>query len=92
MRTRSIATVLAATLAAAVSISAAQTSAPAGKSDAAEKHRQEDIAKHRRMAQAHEEAAKCLAAGEKETVCHERMRAACQGIAIGKYCGMRHSH
>lgn len=69
----------------------AQTQAPA-KSDAAEKHRQEDIAKHRKMAQAHEAAAKCLESTEKEATCHEKLRADCQGIAIGKFCGMRHAH
>ena len=59
---------------------------------AADKHRQEDIAKHRTLAQAHEAAARCLESGEKETVCYDKMRAACQGIAIGKFCGMRHGH
>ena len=67
-------------------------SGAAGATTAADKHRQEDIAKHRKLAQAHEDAARCLESGEKETVCHDRMRTACQGIAIGKYCGMRHSH
>lgn len=73
----------------------AQTKAPAkapAKSDAAEKHRQEDITKHRKMAQAHEAVAKCLESGEKEAACHEKLRADCQGIAIGKFCGMRHGH
>jgi hypothetical protein len=44
------------------------------------------------MARAHEEAAKCLESGEKESVCHERLREACKGIAVGRYCGMRHAH
>lgn len=79
------------------SVSLAQGSAPApaaapAKVSSADKHRQEDIAKHRKIAQAHEDAARCLESGEKETVCHDRMRTACQGLAIGKYCGMRHSH
>ena len=55
-------------------------------------HRKEDIAKHRQMARAHEEAAKCLESGEKESVCQERLRAACTGIAVGRFCGMRHAH
>lgn len=55
-------------------------------------HRKDDIAKHRQMARAHEEAAKCLESGEKESACHERLRAACKGIAVGRYCGMRHAH
>jgi len=57
-----------------------------------EPHRREDIAKHRQMARAHEDAARCLESGEKETVCAERLRAACTGIAVGRYCGMRHAH
>lgn len=69
----------------------AQTKAPA-KSEAADRHRQEDVAKHRKLARAHDEAAKCLESGEKESVCHEKMRATCAGIAIGKFCGMKHSH
>jgi hypothetical protein len=68
--------------------SKASSTAPAGKSD--DKHRLEDIAKHRRIAQAHEQAARCLEAGEKESACHDKLRTACQGIAVGKYCGMRH--
>jgi hypothetical protein len=83
-----------------VPVAPAQTSAAAGKSATSrtagtpseEKHRDEDIATHRQMARAHEEAAKCLESGEKESVCHERLRAACKGIAVGRYCGMRHGH
>jgi hypothetical protein len=59
---------------------------------AEDKHRQDDIAKHRQMARAHEEAAKCLESGAKESVCQERLRTACAGIAVGRYCGMRHTH
>lgn len=59
---------------------------------AADAHRKEDIARHRQMARAHEEAARCLETGEKESVCHERLRQACKGIAVGRYCGMRHEH
>lgn len=55
-------------------------------------HRKEDIAKHRVIAAAHEAAARCLEKGEKEATCHEALRKACQGVAVGKYCGMRHSH
>lgn len=55
-------------------------------------HRREDIAKHRQMSRAHEDAARCLESGEKENVCAERLRAACSGIAVGRYCGMRHAH
>lgn len=59
---------------------------------AAEAHRKDDIARHRQMARAHEEAARCLESGEKESVCQERLREACKGIAVGRYCGMRHAH
>lgn len=63
---------------------------PAGSRAAEEAHRKEDIAKHRQMAQAHDEAARCLERGEKESLCQERLQAACKGIAVGRYCGMRH--
>lgn len=52
----------------------------------------EDIASHRIMAQAHENAAKCLEAGRGEKACHEELARACKGVAVGKYCGMRHKH
>jgi hypothetical protein len=68
----------------------AAKSAPAKGAD--DVHRRDDITKHRQMARAHEEAARCLESGEKEGVCQERLRAACSGIAVGRYCGMRHAH
>lgn len=52
----------------------------------------EDIARHRAMAAAHEAAAKCLEAGKGEKVCHAELQTACKGLAIGRYCGMRHVH
>ncbi len=52
----------------------------------------EDIAAHRRIAAAHEKAAKCLEAGKKEKECHAHLATECKEIAIGKYCGMRHRH
>jgi hypothetical protein len=55
-------------------------------------HRKADIGKHRAIAAAHEGAAKCLEAGKTEKVCHEELRNACKGLAIGKYCGMKHEH
>jgi hypothetical protein len=55
-------------------------------------HRNEDIAKHRQMARAHEDAARCLEAGEKESACQAKLREACKGVAVGPYCGMRHGH
>ena len=53
---------------------------------------QEDIARHRAMSAAHEAAAKCLESGKKEDVCVKELTAACKGLAIGKYCGMKHVH
>jgi hypothetical protein len=52
----------------------------------------EDITRHRAMAAAHEAAAKCLESGKKEDMCLKELQAACKGLAIGKYCGMRHQH
>ena len=49
-----------------------------------------DIAAHRTMAHAHENAAKCLEAGKPEKECHEQLQKDCKGTGIGKYCGMRH--
>jgi hypothetical protein len=51
-----------------------------------------DIARHRAMAAAHEAAAKCFEAGKKEDVCLKELQASCKGLAIGKYCGMKHEH
>ena len=53
---------------------------------------QEDVQRHRAMAAAHEAAAKCLEAGRGEKACYAELAVACKGLAIGKYCGMRHAH
>jgi hypothetical protein len=53
-------------------------------------HTKEDIRRHRMMAAAHEAAAKCLESGKDEDVCNAELAKACQGIAYGKYCGMKH--
>lgn len=58
----------------------------------ADKEIKEDIARHRAMAAAHEAAAKCLESGKGEDVCQKELQAACKGLAIGKYCGMKHAH
>jgi hypothetical protein len=50
----------------------------------------EHIAKHEKIAAAHTEAAKCLREGKSEKVCEAPLQQACKGIAIGKYCGMKH--
>lgn len=57
-----------------------------------DKERQDDAKRHRAMAAAHEGAAKCLEARKDEKVCMAELQAACKGLAIGKYCGMRHVH
>ena len=57
-----------------------------------DKETQEDIQRHRAMALAHETAAKCLESGKKEEVCQKDLQAACKGLAIGKYCGIKHGH
>lgn len=51
-----------------------------------------DIQRHRAMAAAHEAAARCLETGKKHEACQKELQAACKGLAIGKYCGMRHEH
>lgn len=53
---------------------------------------QEDIKRHRAIAAAHEGAAKCLEAGKGEKVCMAELQNACKGLALGKFCGMRHAH
>ncbi len=57
-----------------------------------DKETKEDITRHRAMSAAHEGAAKCLESGKKEDVCMKELQAACKGLAIGKYCGMKHEH
>jgi hypothetical protein len=57
-----------------------------------DKERQEDAARHRAMAVAHENAAKCLESTKPEAQCLKELQAACKGLGIGKYCGMRHVH
>ena len=57
-----------------------------------DKEAKEDIQRHRAMAAAHEAAAKCLESGKKEDVCVKELQAACKGLAVGKYCGMKHAH
>ncbi|MCF8168818.1 MAG: hypothetical protein K9J77_09430 [Rhodoferax sp.] len=57
-----------------------------------DKQKKDDIARHRTMAAAHEAAAKCLESGKKEDACYKELQAACKGLAIGKFCGMKHEH
>lgn len=53
---------------------------------------QQDVAKHRAMAAAHLAAASCRESGKDENVCNKELQAACKGLAIGKFCGMKHEH
>lgn len=76
-------------LLALVLISQAATFSIAAESD---KETKEDIAKHRAMAAAHEGAAQCREAGKGEDMCNKALQAACKGLAIGKFCGMKHAH
>ena len=73
----------------ALVLSAGLSAAQAQHSD---KEIKEDVARHRAMAAAHEGAAKCLEAGKKADVCQKDLQAACKGLAVGKYCGMKHVH
>lgn len=57
-----------------------------------DKETREDVQRHRAMAAAHESAAKCLESGKKEDVCMKELQASCKGLAVGKYCGMKHAH
>lgn len=52
----------------------------------------QDIQRHRAMAAAHDAAARCLAAGTRPDQCQKELATACKGLAIGKYCGMKHEH
>jgi hypothetical protein len=50
------------------------------------------IEQHKAIAAAHQAAAQCLASGKEEESCHAELTKACKGIAIGKLCGMKHTH
>ena len=57
-----------------------------------DKEIQEDIQKHKAMAAAHDAAAKCLEGGKAHDACMKELQASCKGLAIGKFCGMKHEH
>ena len=86
---------LAVALAASAVFAQSPASAPkpaAAAAAAPSDHVKKDIERHRAMAQAHEAAARCLEAGKSEDACLKELQSACKGLAIGKYCGMRHEH
>lgn len=60
--------------------------------DHSKEETQKDAQRHRAMAAAHAAAAQCLEAGKGEAQCLKELQAACKGLAIGKYCGMKHGH
>lgn len=64
--------------------------AAADKHDAAETRK--DAERHRAMAAAHEQMAKCLESGKAYDACQQQLQSACKGLGIGKYCGMKHEH
>jgi uncharacterized protein YgiB involved in biofilm formation len=74
---------------AAIALAATFSIAHAQHSD---KETKDDIQRHQAMAAAHEAAAKCLASGKKEDICMKELQASCKGLAVGKYCGMKHAH
>ncbi len=57
-----------------------------------DEHTRKDVERHRAMAKAHEEAARCLESGKAEAECVKALQQSCKGLAIGKYCGMKHEH
>lgn len=72
--------------------SQATPSAPAANIPVLDAHTREDIARHQAMAQAHAQAAQCLESGQLAKQCLQQLQTACKGLALGKNCGMRHSH
>jgi hypothetical protein len=58
-------------------------------SAASDEHRQQDIAKHRQIAEAHAAAARCAQSGGKPADCQAQLQKACKGIAVGPNCGLR---
>ncbi len=81
---------------AAVVMGLALVAMPVGAAEKSKAHgaaeAKKDIADHRAMAEAHLNAAKCFEAGKSEKECHGQLAKDCKGLAIGKYCGMKHSH
>lgn len=70
----------------------AQQSTPTTAKPVLSEHVKKDISRHRAMVKAHEEAARCLESGSAEEQCQKALLATCRGLAIGKYCGLKHEH
>ena len=66
---------------------AAVASAAFAQAPKIDEHVKKDVERHRAMA-----AARCLESGKPEAQCQKDLLAACKGLAIGKYCGMKHEH
>lgn len=73
----------------ALAVSGGVVAAEKGKKDDPA-HVKKDIADHRAMAEAHLNVAKCLESGRPEKECQAQLAKDCKGLAIGKYCGMKH--
>lgn len=71
---------------------AAKAQATAARAAAPDAHTRADIERHRAMAKAHEAAAQCLANGGEHEKCEKQLQTDCKGLALGKFCGMRHAH
>jgi hypothetical protein len=71
---------------------AALAFAPVAWSQHTQKQIEEDIKRHLAMAEAHQAAAQCLQQGRDYKVCQQELQTACRGLALGRYCGMRHTH
>jgi len=84
--------VAAAVAAFAIAVALPAAAQPKTDSKPTDAHRRDDITRHRAIAAAHEAAARCLESGQKESACHEALRKACEGVAVGRYCGMKHVH
>jgi len=76
-------------VAAGLSAAPAAYAAEKGKKDDPA-HVKKDVADHRAMAEAHLNAARCLESGKPEKECQAQLAKDCKGLAIGKYCGMKH--
>lgn len=77
---------------AALTTLAVMTGAALAQAPKLDEHVKKDVERHRAMAAAHEAAARCLESGRPEAQCQKELLAACKGLAIGKFCGMKHEH